>query len=74
MIWFFERESELLICEIRRVEDREAYEFEMAPSNGPAQTHQYTCPTELIADYLRRQTELQAQGWRPRVEDVSMLA
>ena len=74
MIWFLERESELLICEIRRVEEGDAYEFEVAPTDGPARTHQYDTPTELITDYLQTQTALQAQGWRPRMENVDMLA
>jgi hypothetical protein len=74
MIWFLERESELLICEIRRAEESEAYEFEMAPADGPAQTRQYTSPSALIDEYLRTQIALQAQGWRPRMTDIEMLA
>lgn len=74
MIWFLERESELLICEIRRARESEAYEFEVAAGDGPAQTHQYSSPSELIEHYLQTQVALQAQGWRPRMNDVEMLA
>jgi hypothetical protein len=73
MIWFLERESQLLICEIRRADEGETFEFEMAPPDGPAQTRHYRTPTELIDHYLRTQVALQAQGWRPRLADVEML-
>lgn len=74
MVWFLERESELLICEIRRATEADAYEFELAPADGPAETHQYTSPSALIEDYLRTQVALQAQGWRPRMHDIDALA
>ena len=74
MIWFLERESKLLICEIRRAEEGEAYEFEVARGDGPVETHQYTSPSALIDHYLRTQVALQAQGWRPRMNDVELLA
>jgi hypothetical protein len=44
MIWFLERESDLLTCEIRRTAEGEAYEFEVSPAEGPPQTRQYTSP------------------------------
>jgi hypothetical protein len=74
MIWFLERESELLICEIRRSEESELYEFEVVCADGPPRTHQYATPSELIEHYLRTQIALQAQGWRPRITDVEVLA
>src|SRR5687767_6962479 len=52
MIWFLERESDLLICEIRRSTAGESYEFEMAPSAGPPQTRSYTSASEMIDQYL----------------------
>jgi hypothetical protein len=73
MIWFLERESDLLICEIRRSTEGETYEFEMAPSEGPPQTRSYTSPRELIDQYLFTQMTLKAQGWRPKVGDLEML-
>lgn len=66
MVWFFERESSLIICEIRRAADDEAqFEFEIADAAGPT-TLRFESPTELIAKYLDEQTRLLSQGWRPR--------
>jgi hypothetical protein len=66
MIWFFERESSLIVCEIRRAADNEAaFEFEMADASGP-KTLRFDSPTELIAKYLDAQTSLLSDGWRPR--------
>jgi hypothetical protein len=62
-----ERASDLLICEIRRTPNDDAYEFELAPSSGKPETYAFTSPTELIDQYLRQQTALKAQGWRPRL-------
>jgi len=68
MIWFLERDSDVLICEIRPVPDRaaRAYEFEIAPEHGPTHTLRFENPTELIDTYLREQAALRAKGWRPR--------
>lgn len=66
MIWFLERESDLLICEIRRSTDGTTYEFETAPSDRPPETRRYNSPSELIDRYLHEQSVLRAQGWRPR--------
>jgi hypothetical protein len=66
MIWFLERESDLLICEIRRSTQGESYEFEVAPSAGPPDTRSYTSARELIDHYLRTQMTLKSQGWRPK--------
>lgn len=70
MIWFLERDSDLLICEIRRSPDGKKYEFETAPSNRPPQTQRYESASELIERYLQEQSTLRAQGWRPR-NDIS---
>jgi hypothetical protein len=71
MIWLLERKSDLLVCEIRRASDGDAYEFEVAGPSGSAETRQYTSPRELIDQYLRTQMALKAQGWRPRATDMS---
>jgi hypothetical protein len=68
MIWFLERNSDLMVCEIRRADDGSWYEFETAPSDRPPQTVRYTSPSELIERYLQEQSTLRAQGWRPRCE------
>ena len=70
MIWFLERNSDLVICEIRRSDDGSLYEFETAPSNRPPQTERYESASELIERYLHEQSVLRAQGWRPR-SDIS---
>jgi hypothetical protein len=71
MIWFLERESDRLTCEIRRTSEDGPYEFEVAPADGPAQTRQYTSPRELIEHYLHMQMTLKAQGWRPKAGEIS---
>lgn len=41
VIWFFEKEADLLVCEIRRPADNQpGYEFEVASSSGPI-THKF---------------------------------
>lgn len=72
MIWFLERDSELLICEIRRSTDGTLYEFETAPGDRPPDTRRYDSAAELIDWYLHEQSILRAQGWRPRSDMRSM--
>ena len=65
-MWFLERESESIVCEIRRAADDEAkFEFEMADSDGPT-TLRFDTATDLIRKYLYEQSKLLANGWRPR--------
>jgi hypothetical protein len=73
MIWFFEKQDSLLVCEIRKTEDdTPSYEFEIADSNGPT-THRFASPADLIAKYLNEQTRLLADGWRPRAANIESL-
>lgn len=73
MIWFLEKQDDLLVCEIRRVDDNaEVYEFEIADATGP-RTMRFTSPKELIARYLAEHSRLMAQGWRPRAGNVTAL-
>ena len=66
MIWFLEREADLLVCEIRRAQDDEQmFEFEIADAKGP-KTFRFDSPRELIATYLGEQSRLMADGWHPR--------
>ncbi len=66
VIWFLERETELIVCEIRRATDNdETFEFEVADAAGP-KTQRFDSPRELISAYLTEQSRLMAQGWRPR--------
>jgi len=73
MIWFFEKQDDLLVCEIRRAADNDQkFEFEIADSAGPT-TRRFDSPSELIANYLREQSRLMAHGWRPRAGIVTPL-
>jgi hypothetical protein len=66
MVWFLERESDLIVCEIRRAADDERkFEFEMADSEGPT-THRFDTAADLIRKYLYEQSKLFANGWRAR--------
>lgn len=68
MIWFFEKDTALLVCEIRRAADDESrFEFEIADAEGP-KTERFDSPTELISNYLSAQARLLQEGWRPRVD------
>ena len=68
MIWFFEKEAKLLVCEIRRAADDEGrYEFEIADDEGP-KTQRFNSPSELITNYLTAQDRLLKAGWRPRAD------
>ncbi len=71
MIWFFEKEADLLVCEIRHAKSGSAYEFEIADATGPT-THRFDSPSELIAKYLDEQSRLIAEGWRPRASNVTV--
>ena len=75
MIWFLERDTDLMVCEIRpaKPDAGRAYEFEIAPPNGPVQTLRFDNPTELIDTYLREQAALRAKGWRPRCGEIEQL-
>jgi hypothetical protein len=66
VLWFFERETSLLVCEIRRAaDDEQKFEFEIVDADGPS-TRRFDSPKELISTYLHEQARLRAQGWRPR--------
>jgi hypothetical protein len=66
MVWMLERNRDMLTCEIRQPIGSSEYEFRVAAPHGPAETLRFSSPTELIDGFLRRQTALRAQGWRPK--------
>lgn len=66
MIWFFERQSHLVVCEVRKTCDDTAYEFEVSPSNAPPAVLHFKTPQALIEGYLREQRRLLNEGWHPR--------
>ena len=73
VIWFLEKQDDLLVCEIRRAEDDQtAFEFEIADSKGPT-THRFGTPQELISKYLDEQKRLIREGWRPKAGDLACL-
>ena len=73
MTWLLERGSDRLTCEIRRSIEDDVYEFELAAPGETVEMHRFESASQLIDEYLRRQAALQADGWRPRVEDAQLL-
>jgi hypothetical protein len=68
VVWFFEKDSNLVVCEIRRAaDDGSRYEFEIADAEGP-KTQRFNSSTELISKYLAEQSRLIKDGWRPRAD------
>ena len=68
MIWFFEKDAEMVVCEIRHaVGDRAEYEFEILNADG-LKTQRFGSATELISEYLSEQARLLKEGWRPRAD------
>ena len=73
VIWFLEKQDDLLVCEIRRAGDNESvYEFEIVDAAGP-KTLRFESPKELISTYLAEHSRLAAEGWRPRAGNVAAL-
>ena len=72
VIWFYEKQDALLVCEIRKAEDERTYEFEIADSQGP-KTQRFESPKDLIAAYLDEESRLRAAGWRPRAGNIDCL-
>jgi len=73
MIWFYEKQDAILVCEIRKADDDETeYEFEIADAQGP-RTRRFASARALIAAYLNEQSRLQAAGWRPRAGNIDRL-
>jgi hypothetical protein len=70
MIWFLERDADVMICEIRRAIDGRNYEFEVISSQGPPATLRFSSATELLNGYLSAQSALRAKGWRPHLGDI----
>jgi hypothetical protein len=72
VIWFYEKQDDLLVCEIRKTDDEKNYEFEIATSQGP-RTQRFASPKELITAYLNEESRLRAEGWRPRAGNIDCL-
>ena len=72
VIWFYEKQDALLVCEIRKADDETTYEFEIADSQGP-KTQRFASPKELIAAYLNEESRLRADGWLPSAGNIDSL-
>ena len=72
MMWLLQRNDDVLLCEIRQTADCSEYEFEIATKRGPTETVRFGSPTDLINGYLRWQSTLRAQGWRPRSVEMKV--
>jgi hypothetical protein len=72
MVWFLEKQDDLLVCEIRKADDESTYEFEIADAQAPT-TYRFDSPKDLIAKYLNEQSRLMADGWRPTSGNVAVL-
>jgi len=66
VIWFLERDTQLIACEVRRGSDG-AYEYEVTTPTGTASVTRFDHPTRFIDGYLREQQALLREGWRPRM-------
>ena len=45
VVWFLEKQDDLLVCEIRKADDETTYEFEIADAQGPT-THRFDSPED----------------------------
>jgi hypothetical protein len=72
VIWFLEKNDDLLVCQIRRAADAHGYEFEIADAAGP-RTIRCESPTALITTYLTEHSRLVRAGWRPRAANAAAL-
>ena len=71
MIWFNEKDTDVMTCEIRHSADGRCYEFEIAPAAGPIETQRFESATDLLEAYLRKQSALQEDGWQPRLGGIA---
>jgi hypothetical protein len=74
MVWFLERGDTRLVCEIRRSETDDTYQFELARPGLPPETECFDSASQLIDAYLKRQRALQAEGYRPRIMEIPMFS
>ncbi len=66
MLWFLERESETLICEVRQVDDGDEFELALRAPGQREQVERIAEPTALIETLVLRQQQLHRDGWRPK--------
>lgn len=66
MLWFLERHSEVLICEIRQAPDGSQFELVISAPGMPERVERFDEPSALLERWLACQQELRVMGWRPR--------
>jgi hypothetical protein len=66
MLWFLERESQTLICEVRQAEDGDDFELAVRTPGQPEHVERFAEPTVLIDTLVQRQMQLHLDGWRPK--------
>lgn len=65
MLWFLEKDAELIACEVRKAADG-SYVYEVTGPEGDIRVQRFDDATPLLNGYLREQQELRKNGWRPR--------
>jgi len=66
VLWFLERNAQLMVCEVRRAGNG-LYEYEETEPAGGSRVERYHEASELLDGYIRAQREKQREGWRPRL-------
>jgi len=66
MLWFMERESEVLVCEVRQADFGPEFELAVRKQGEPEQIERFEEPTRLLEEWLSRLQQLRQAGWRPR--------
>lgn len=66
MLWFLERHTEVLVCEIRQGPDGARFELVISAPGLPERVEQFDEPSALLERWLAYQQELRARGWRAR--------
>jgi hypothetical protein len=70
MLWFLEKDADLMACEVRRSAEGQ-YVYEVTDPGGQVRVQRFEHATPFLDGYLREQEELRRQGWRPRMLPMS---
>jgi hypothetical protein len=66
MLWFLERQRDVLVCEIRHAEHGPEFELAISAPGIPERVERFDQPTDLIDRWLDCQRELRDMGWTPK--------
>jgi hypothetical protein len=66
VLWFLEKNAELMVCEVRRAGNG-VYEYEETAPTGQSRVERYDEASDLLDGYIRAQQEKQREGWRPQL-------